>query len=49
MIKINVYKIEHQPKNKHLFKIIIPRKQTKINNTVHFLTNPILNDEIEKE
>jgi hypothetical protein len=26
MIKINTHKIEHQPKNKHLFETIIPRK-----------------------
>jgi len=43
----NTHKIEHQPKNKHLFKTIIPRKQTKSNNTVHFLTNSILNDKIK--
>jgi hypothetical protein len=48
MIKINAHKIEHQPKNRHLFETIIPRKQTKINNAVHFLTNLILNDEIKK-
>jgi hypothetical protein len=24
MIKINAYKIEHQPKNRHLFETIIP-------------------------
>jgi hypothetical protein len=48
MIKINTHKIEHQPKNRHLFETIIPRKQTKINNTVHFRTNPILNDKIKK-
>ena len=49
MIKINAHKIEHQYKNKHLFKTIIPRKQTKINNVVHFPTNLILNDEIKKK
>jgi hypothetical protein len=49
MIKTNAYKIEHQPKNRHLFETIIPRKQKKINNTVHFPTNLILNDEIKKE
>jgi hypothetical protein len=49
MIKTNAHKIKHQYKNKHLFKIIIPRKQTKINNVVHFPTNLILNDEIKKE
>jgi hypothetical protein len=43
MIKIYAHKIKHQLKNRHLFKIIIPKKQTKINNTVHFLSNPILN------
>jgi hypothetical protein len=43
MIKIDAHKIKHQLKNRHLFKIIIPKKQTKINNTVHFLSNPILN------
>jgi hypothetical protein len=46
MIKIDGHKIEHQHKNRHLFDIIIPRKQTKINNPVHFPNNPILNDEI---
>jgi hypothetical protein len=49
MIKIYTHKIEHQPKNSHLFETIIPKNQTKINNVVHFQTNPILNDEIEKE
>jgi len=49
MIKTNAHKIEHQSKNKHLFKIIITRKQTKINNVVHFPTNLILNDEIKNE
>jgi hypothetical protein len=44
MIKINAHKIEHQPKNRHLFETIIPRKQTKINNALHFPSNPILND-----
>ena len=29
MIKINAHKIEYQPKNRHLFETIIPRKQTK--------------------
>ena len=48
MIKIYAHKIDHQPKNRHLFETIIPRKQTKINNAVHFLTNLILNDEIKK-
>jgi len=48
MIKINVHKIEYRPKNRYLFEIIIPRKQTKINNAVHLPTNPILNDEIKK-
>jgi hypothetical protein len=48
MIKINAHKIEYRPKNRHLFEIIIPRKQTKINNAVHLPTNPILNDEIKK-
>jgi hypothetical protein len=33
---------------KHLFETIIHRKQTRINNTVHFLTNSKLNDEIKK-
>jgi hypothetical protein len=49
MIKINVHKIKHQPKNRHLFETIIPRKQTKINNAVYFSTNLILNDEIQKQ
>ena len=49
MIKIYTHKIEHQPKNSHLFETIIPKNQTKINNVVHFPTNPILNDEIKKE
>jgi len=49
MIKIYSHKIKHQPKNRHLFETIIPKKQTKINNAVHFSTNLILNDEIEKE
>jgi hypothetical protein len=49
MIKTNAHKIKHQSKNKHLFKIIIPRKQTKINNVVYFPTNLILNDEIKNE
>jgi hypothetical protein len=43
----NTHKIEHQPKNKHLIETIIPRKQTKSNNAVHFLTNSILNDKIK--
>jgi hypothetical protein len=29
MIKIDAHKIENQPKNRHLFEIIIPRKQQK--------------------
>jgi hypothetical protein len=45
--KNNADKIEHQPKNKHLFETIIPRKQTKSNNAVQFLTNSILNDKIK--
>ena len=49
MIKTNAHKIKHQSKNKHLFKIIIPRKQTKINNVAHFPTNLILNDEIKNK
>jgi hypothetical protein len=49
MIKIYTHKIEHQPKNSHLFETIILKKQTKINNAVNFPNNPILNDEIEKE
>ena len=49
MIKINAHKIKHQPKNRHLFETIIPRKQTKINNAVYFSTNLILNDEIQKQ
>jgi hypothetical protein len=49
MIKTNAHKIEHQHKNRHLFETIILRKQTKINNTVYFSTNLILNDEIQKE
>jgi hypothetical protein len=52
MIKIDANKIEHQPKNKHLFETIIPRKQKKkkkkFNNAIHFSTNSILNDEIKK-
>jgi len=36
MIKIDTHKIEHQPKNRHLFETIIPRKQTKINNAIQF-------------
>jgi len=47
--KINTHKFEHQPKNRYLFETIIFRKQTKINNAVHFLINPILNDEIKKK
>ena len=43
----NTHKIEHQPKNKHLFETIIPWKQIKSNNAVHFLTNSILNDKIK--
>jgi hypothetical protein len=31
MIKINAHKIEHQPKNKHLFAIVITLEKTKIN------------------
>jgi hypothetical protein len=49
MIKTNAHKIEHQPKNRHLFEIIIPRKQTKINNALHFSSNPILNDKIKNK
>jgi hypothetical protein len=48
MIKIDTHKIEHQPKNRHLFETVIPRKQTKINNAVNFSINSILNDEIKK-
>ena len=48
LIKIDYHKIEYQPIKKHLFETIIHRKQTRINNTVHFLTNSILNDEIKK-
>jgi len=47
MIKTDAHKIEQQPKNRHLFETIIPRKQTKINNAVYFPTNQILNDEIK--
>jgi hypothetical protein len=49
MIKTNAHEIKHQPKNRHLFEIIIPRKQTKINNAIHFSINPILNNKIKKE
>jgi len=48
MIKIDTNKIENKYKNRHLFETIIPRKQTKINNVVHFPTNPILDDKIRK-
>jgi len=43
MIKIDADKIKHQLKNRHLFKTIIPKKQTKINNAVNFSSNLILN------
>jgi hypothetical protein len=46
MIKIDAHKIEYQPKNKHLFKIIIP---IKINNAVCFPSNQILKNEIKKK
>jgi hypothetical protein len=49
MIKTYAYKIKHQSKNRHLFETIIPEKQTKIINVVHFSTNLIVNHEIEKE
>jgi hypothetical protein len=49
MIKINAHKIEHQPKNRHLFETIIPRKQEKINNALHFPSNLILNDKIKNK
>ena len=49
MIKTYAHKIERQSKNRHLLETIIPRKQTKINNVVHFPTNLILNKEIKKE
>jgi len=49
MIKTNAHEIEHQPKSRHLFEIIIPRRQTKINNAIYFSINPILNNEIKKE
>jgi hypothetical protein len=49
IIKIYAYKIEYQPIKRHLFEIIINRKQTRINNTIHFLTNSILNDEIKNK
>jgi hypothetical protein len=49
MIKINTHKIKYQHKNKYLFETIIPRKQTKISNTIYFSTNPILNDKIKKK
>jgi len=48
MIKINANKIEYQPKNRYLFEIIVPRKQTKINNAVYFSINQILNNKIKK-
>ena len=34
MIKTYAHKIEHQPKNKHLFETIIPRKQKKKKNSI---------------
>jgi hypothetical protein len=46
MIKTYAHKIKHQPKNRHLFETIIPRKQTRINNAIYFSTNLILNDKI---
>jgi len=49
MIKTYAHKIERLSKNRHLLETIIPRKQTKINNVVHFPTNLILNEEIKKE
>ena len=49
MIKIDAHKIEHQFKNRHLFKIVISRKQTKINNIVHLPINLILNAEIKNK
>ena len=49
MIKIDTHKIKHQLTNRHLFETIIPRKLTKINNSINFSTNLILNDGIEKE
>jgi hypothetical protein len=39
MIKINAHKIEYQPKNRHLFETIIPRKQTK--SIMQFIYQPI--------
>jgi hypothetical protein len=49
MIKTKAHEIEYQPKNRHLFEIIIPRKQTKINNSIHFSINPILNNKIKNK
>jgi hypothetical protein len=49
MIKTNAHKIEQQPKNRHLFEAIIPIKQTKINNTLYFSSNLILNDKIKNK
>jgi hypothetical protein len=46
MIKIDAHKIEYQPKNKRLFKIIIP---VKINNAVYFPSNQILKNKIKNK
>jgi len=45
MIKTNAHKIKRQPKNKHLFETLIPRKQTKIK--VTFSTISILKNKID--
>jgi len=39
MIKIDGYRIEHQPKNKNLFKIKITLKKTKINKSCSLFPN----------
>jgi hypothetical protein len=41
MIKIDANKIEHQPKNKHLFETIIPRKKKKKFSIMQSISQPI--------
>jgi hypothetical protein len=46
IIKIDVYKIEHQPKNTLIWDNYHHRKQTKINHVIYFSINLILKDEV---
>ena len=49
MIRIYSHKIEHQPKNKNLFVIMITLKKAKTNHAIYFPTKSLLKYKIKKK